>query len=160
MTLAAPPRTIHYPLAAKVLGYYKRHGVSGDYRTVEQRLELDDADPDDSRYYAGIVAYGWAMLAFGFMLAVGLAFLVRAMLGEQTGNIVAAAFVAAGFFCLAGCANALWHMTWHVSQARRRLRKHGADSKAFKKSMRRSLPGNTSLIFQTAVAVLLFVVSL
>jgi hypothetical protein len=68
--------------------------------------------------------------------------------------------MAGGFFCLAGSANALWHMTWHVSQARRRLQKHGADSKGFKSSMRRSLPGNTSLIFQTAVAVLLFVLSL
>jgi hypothetical protein len=68
--------------------------------------------------------------------------------------------VAAAFFCLAGAVNALWHMTWHVSQARRRLREHGADSKAFKKSMRRSLPGNTSLIFQTPVAILVFALSL
>jgi hypothetical protein len=160
VTLAAPPRTIHYPLAARVVGYLKRHGVPGDYRTVEQRLELDDTDPGDSRYYAAMVTGGWTALAFGFIVAIGLAFPVRSLLGDQAGNIVAAAFVSAGFFCLAACANALWHMTWHVSQARRCLRNHGAQSEAFKRSMRRSLPGNTSLIFQIPVAILAFVLAL
>lgn len=37
--------------------------------------------------------------------------------------------------------------------------KHGPDSKAFKKSMRRSLPGTGSLIFQTAAAILALVLS-
>jgi hypothetical protein len=160
MTFAAPPRTIHYPLAAKVVGRLKRYGAPGDYRTVEQRLELDDTDPDDSRYYAAMVFGGWFALAIGFLIAIGLAFPVRSLLGEQAGNSVAAAFVAAGFFCLAGCANAVWHMTWHVSQARRRLRNHGADSEAFKKSVRRSIPRNTSLIFQIPVAILAFVLAL
>jgi hypothetical protein len=160
MTCAAPPRTIHYPLATSIVGYFKRHGVPGDYRTVEERLELDDTDPNESRYYAAMVACGWGVLTFGFLVAMALAFPVRSVLGEQAGNIVAAACVAGGFFCLAGCANALWHMTWHVRQAYRRLRADGVDSKAFKKSMRRSLPGNTSLIFQTPVAIVAFVLAL
>jgi hypothetical protein len=69
-------------------------------------------------------------------------------------------FEAVFFFCLAGAAYAIGRMLWYVSQARRRLRKHGADNEAFKKSMRRSLPGNTSLIFQTAVAVLVLALAL
>jgi ribose/xylose/arabinose/galactoside ABC-type transport system permease subunit len=160
MTFAAPPRTIHYPLAAKVVGHFKRQGVPGDYRTVEQRLQLDDTEPDDSRYYAAMVACGWGVLAFGFIVAIGLAFPVGAVLGEQAGNIVAAACVAAAFFCLAGCVNALWHMTWHVLQAGRSLREHGAGSEGFKRSMRRSLPANTSLVFQIPVAILAFVLAL
>jgi hypothetical protein len=159
LTRAAPARTIHYPLAARVVRQFKKD-APWDYRTVEQQLELDDDEPDDSRYYAAMVTCGWAVLAFGFIVAMGLAFPVRSLLGEQAGNIVAAACMGAAFFCLGGAVNALWHMTWHVSQARRRLRKYGADSKAFKKSMRRSLPGNTSLIFQTPVAILVFALSL
>lgn len=159
MTLAAPPRTIHYPLAARVVRQFKKD-APWDYRTVEQQLEVDDREPDDSRVYAAMVACGWAVLAFGFIVAIGLAFPVRSLLGEQAGNIAAAACVAAAFFCLAGCVNALWHMTWHVSQARRHLRDRGADSEAFKTSMRRSFPRNTSLIFQIPVAILAFVLSL
>jgi hypothetical protein len=128
--------------------------------SVEEMLELDDTDPDDSRLYAGMVACTWALLAFGFLVAMGLAFPVRSLLGEGAGNVVAAACVGGGFFCLAGCANALWHMTWHVSQVRRRLREQGAGSEAFKRSMRRSIPRNTSLIFQAPVAILAFVLAL
>jgi hypothetical protein len=160
MTFAAPPRTIHYPLAAKVVGYYKRHGVSGDYRTVEQRLELDDADPDDSRYYAAMVAGGWTALAVGVLIAtLPIGYLVGSF-GDEADHIVRTVSEALSFFCLAGAVNALWHMAWHVPQARRRLRKDGADSKPFKKSMRRSLPRNTSLIFQTAVAILVLILAL
>jgi hypothetical protein len=128
--------------------------------SVEEMLELDDTDPDDSRLYAGMVACAWALLAFGFLVAMGLALPVTSLLGEGAGNIVAAACVAAGFLCIAGCANALWRMTWHVSQARRRLREQGAASEAFKRSMRRSIPRNTSLIFQVPVAIVAFVLAL
>lgn len=132
-----------------------------DLRTIEQQLELDDDEPEDSRYYAGMVAVGWALLGFGFILAMAVtAYPVMSLLGEQAGNVVATAWLAALFFCLAGSTNALWHIAWHVPQARRRLRERGADSEAFKKSMRRSLPGNTSLIFQTAVAIVAFVLAI
>jgi hypothetical protein len=43
-------------------------------------------------------------------------------------------------------------MYWYVPQARRRARKDGVDSKRFANSMRRTLPRNSSLIFQLAVA--------
>jgi hypothetical protein len=69
MILKGPPRAIHYSLASRVVGHFKRHGVRSDYRTVEQRLELDDTDPDDSRYYAAMVACGWGVLAFAILVA-------------------------------------------------------------------------------------------
>jgi hypothetical protein len=159
MTLAAPPRTIHYPLAAKVVGHFK--SVPSDYRTVEQRLELDDTNPDDSRYYAVVVAGGWIALAVAIVLPILLTgIVVYPLFGDEIGAIVVTVFEALAFFCLAGAAYAIGRMLWYVSQARRRLRKHGADNEAFKKSMRRSLPGNTSLIFQTAVAVLVLALAL
>jgi hypothetical protein len=159
MTSAAPPRTIHYPLAAKVVGHLKRDAPY-DHRTVEQQLELDDTNPEDSRYYAVMVTGGWAALAFGFLIAMVLiSFPVNRLLGAQVAVGWATACLVGGVFCLAGCANAIWHVLWHVPQARRRLRQHGADSDAFKRSMRRSLPGNASLMFQTAVAILVLVLA-
>jgi hypothetical protein len=159
MTLAAPPRAIHYPLAAKVVGHFK--SVPSDYRTVEQRLELDDTDPDDSRYYAAVVASGWIAVAVAILIPILLTgIVVYPLFGDQIGHIVVVMFEAVFFFCLAGAAYAIGRMLWYVSQARRRLRKHGADDEAFKRSMRRSLPGNTSLIFQTAVAIVVLALAL
>jgi hypothetical protein len=160
VTRKAPRGTIHYPLAAATVRRLEGGPRIPVALTVEEMLELDDTEPDESRYYAGVVAGGWGLVAFGFIVAMGLALPVGSLLGDQAANIVAATCMAAGFFCLAGSVNALWHIAWHVPQARRRLRDHGADSKAFKKSMRRSIPRNTSLIFQIPVAILLFVVSL
>jgi hypothetical protein len=88
---------------------------------------------------------------------IGLA--VNRLLGAQAAVGWASTCLAAEFFCLAGSAYVMGRMMWYVPQARRRLRKYGPDSKAFKKSMRRSLPGNGSLIFQTAVAIFVLVVS-
>jgi hypothetical protein len=159
MTLAAPPRTIHYPLAAKVVGHFK--SVPSDYRTVEQRLELDDTNPDDSRYYAVVVAGGWIALAVAIVLPILLTgIVVYPLFGDEIGAIVVTVLEALAFFCLAGAAYAIGRMLWYVSPARRRLRKHGADDEAFKRSMRRSLPDNTSLIFQTAVAILVLALAL
>lgn len=140
--------------------YLKRHAVPGDYRTVEQRLELDDTDPDDSRYYAVMVAGAWALLAFVILVAtLPIGYLVGS-LGGQTDHIFVSVSAALCFFCLAGCANALWHVGWYVPQARRRLQDHGAGSEAFRMSMRRTLPGNTSLVFQTSVSILVLVLKL
>ena len=160
MICAAPPRTIHYPLATRVVAHFKRKGVPGDYRTVEQRLELDDTDPDDSRYYAAMVACGWGVLAFAILVVTLPIGYIVGSFGDEADRIVRSVSEALSLFCLAGAVNAVWHMAWHVPLARRRLRKHGPDSKAFKRTMRRSLPGNASLIFQTAVAILVLVLAL
>jgi hypothetical protein len=161
MTLAAPPQTIHYPIAVAVMRRLKRDGVPGDFRTVEERLELDRTDPDDSRYYAVVVAGGWIALACVIVIPILLTgFVVYPLFGDEVGRILVTFFEAVFFFFLAGAAYAMGRMLWYVPQARRRLRKDGADSIAFKKSMRRSLPGNASLVFQTAVAILVLVLAL
>jgi hypothetical protein len=53
--------------------------------------------------------------------------------------------------------NAAWGL---AAQARRRARKEGIDSKRFATSMRRAMPRNSSLIFQTAVGILAFILAL
>ncbi len=59
---------------------------------------------------------------------------------------------AAVFFCLAGVVTGFW---WkhHAKQARRRARRHGAQSTAGSESLHRSRPRDGSLVFQTLVAV-------
>jgi hypothetical protein len=128
--------------------------------TVEDTLDLDDTNPDDSRLYAGMVACGWTLLTFAILVATLPVGYIVGSFDEDADHIVRVVSEALSFFCVAGAANAVWHMAWHVPQARRHLRKHGADSEAFKKSMRRSIPRNTSLIFQTAVAILVLILDL
>jgi hypothetical protein len=160
VTRRAPPRTIHYPVAAAVVRRVKKDSLR-PWRPVEEVLELDEGDPEDSRWYSQMVAGGWLALTLGFTVAmIPVSYAVSLLLGEQAGLVVLAAFAAVTFFCLAGVANAFWHMGWHVWRARRCLQNHRADSEAFRKAMRRSLPGNTSLLFQVPVAIVAFVLSL
>jgi hypothetical protein len=51
-------------------------------------------------------------------------------------------------------------MYWYVPQARCRARKDGVESKRFAISMRRTMPRNSSLIFQSAVAILTLILAL
>jgi hypothetical protein len=48
----------------------KHDGVPGDFATVEERLQLDDNDPDNRRYYAVMVTGGWLALAGGIVVAM------------------------------------------------------------------------------------------
>jgi hypothetical protein len=124
------------------------------------RIARDDTDPDLRRGFAMGANAGWIVLSFVFVLAmlvVGVP--VKTVVGDSAGDMVLTVCLSGSMFCVAGAANVLWRMYWYVPQARRRARKYGVDSKRFAKSMRRTLPRNTSLIFQTAVAVLAFVIA-
>jgi hypothetical protein len=123
------------PLSPRLQGRRRfKRDAPYDYRTVEQQLELDDTTPDDSRYYAVMVATGWIALACAFLISILLTgIVVYPLFGDQIGHIVVTVFEAVFFFCLAGAANAMGRMAWYVPQARGRLRKHGADSEAFRK---------------------------
>jgi hypothetical protein len=124
------------------------------------RIARDDTDPDLRRGFAMGANAGWILLSFVFVLAmlvVGVP--VKTLISDPAGNVVLTVCLSGSMFCIAGAVNVLWRMYWYVPQARRRARKYGVDSKRFAKSMRRTMPRNTSLIFQTAVAVLVFVVA-
>ena len=92
------------------------------------------------------------------MLLVGVP--VQLLLGDAAGNVVLAACLGGAMFCVAGASNVIWRMYWYVPQARRRARKEGIDSTRFATSMRRAMPRNSSLIFQTAVGILAFILAL
>lgn len=130
-----------------------------DFR-VAPAIARDATDPDLRRTFALGANAGWITLSFLFTAGIlVLAFPVRAVLGSNAGDTVAVTCLSGAMFCAAGAVNVLWRMYWYVPQARRRARKDGIDSKRFAKSLRRTLPRNTSLVFQTAVAVLTLIIA-
>jgi hypothetical protein len=145
--------TIHFVIGAtanRFVGYGngRRQAGIGDLRS-----SIVSRDPDERRFYALTVHTGWLLLSIASVCAIfALAVPVRLLFGGPAGDIVARILLVACTFCAAGSANVLWRMYWYVPQARRRARKDGVDSKRFAHSMRRTLPRNSSLIFQLAVA--------
>jgi hypothetical protein len=154
--------TVHAAVARLAERILDRYDASpGRGFRYAPRIARDDTDPDLRRGYAMGANAGWITLCgicVAAMLVVG--YPVRFIFGETAGNAVAGACLAAGMFCVAGSANVLWRMYWYVPQARRRARKDGIDSKRFATSMRRTLPRNSSLIFQTGVAILTLILAL
>jgi hypothetical protein len=145
-------------LAERVLDRDENSPLHG-FRVAPQ-VARDSTDPDLRRTFALSANAGWIALSFLFTVGIlVLAFPARAVLGSGAGDAVAVACLSGAMFCAAGAVNVLWRMYWYVPQARRRARKYGVDSKRFTKSMRRTMPRNTSLLFQTAVAVLTVVIA-
>jgi hypothetical protein len=124
-------------------------------------IARDDTDPQLRQVFAQGASAGWFTLGGAFifaMLVVGVP--VKLLLGDAAGNVVLTVCLAGVMFCGAGVFNVLWRMYWYVPQARRRARRYGTDSKRFATSMRRAMPRNSSLVFQTAVGILTLIVAL
>ena len=117
-------------------------------------------DDLDSRAHCwDIINAAWCLLAFACgiaMVAIGIP--VQILFGSAVGNIIICAGMGATFFCIAGCANALWRRYWFVPLARRRARA-GAVRRAYEASWRRTVPRNNSVVFQAAVAILAVVIA-
>jgi hypothetical protein len=155
--------TIHAALARLAERVLDRFDTPPAPRVVALAPEIarDDTDPQLRKVFALAANAGWITLAGACIVAIPvIAIPVKLLLGEAAGHLVATACLAGAMFCCAGIANVLWRMYWYVPQARRRARKDGVDSKRFATSMRRAMPRNSSLIFQTAVAILTLIVAL
>jgi hypothetical protein len=146
-------------LAERVLDRFDTSPARG--LSLAPLIARDDTDPQLRHTFALGASAGWFTLGgacISAMLVVGVP--VKLLLGDAAGNVVLAACLAGLMFCGAGIANVLWRMYWYVPQARRRARNYGTDSERFATSMRRTMPRNSSLIFQTAVGILTFIVAL
>jgi hypothetical protein len=154
--------TVHAAVARLAERVLDRFDTSpGRGLSLAPLIARDDTDPQLRQVFAMGAGAGWFTLGFACivaMLVVGVP--VKYLLGDAAGNFVLTVCLAAGMFCCAGIANVLWRMYWYVPQARRRARKYGVDSKRFATSMRRAMPRNSSLIFQTAVAILTLILAL
>jgi hypothetical protein len=146
-------------LADRILDRYDRS--SGRGLRLAPLIAHDDTDPELRHAFAMGANAGWITLCIACVLAMlVIGFPVRFLFGEAAGSSVGAVFLAGAMFSCAGAANVLWRMYWYVPQARRRARKDGIGSKRFAISMRRTLPRNSSLVFQTGVAILTLILAL
>jgi hypothetical protein len=153
--------TVHAAVARLAERVLDRFDSSRAHRSnLAPLIARDDTDPQLRQVFALAANAGWITLGIACifaMLVVGVP--VKLLLGDAAGNVVLTACLAGAMFCFAGALNVIWRMYWYVPQARRRARKDGVDSKRFATSMRRTMPRNSSLIFQTVVALLAFVLA-
>jgi hypothetical protein len=161
-----PTRTIHFALERFVHQLLRSrqkssHDDSEAMSDMAWAIASPDTDPDLRASFTTAVNAAWGLAAFACLVAVVVVGIpVGLLLGDAAGNVVVDVLVAAGAFCLAGCANVLWRRTWYVPQARRRARDDGVESDRYAVSMRRTLPRNSSLIFQGAVGILILVLAI
>jgi hypothetical protein len=120
---------------------------------------IASADPDLRNGALTIINTAWAILAFVFlvaMLIIGIP--VQVLAGARAGNVVVGILLGAIFFCGAGCAYVLRRWYWFLPKARRRLR--AGDRAAYEEYMRRSLPRNSSILFQSVVGILAVIIAI
>ncbi|MEA2127640.1 MAG: hypothetical protein QOJ85_531 [Solirubrobacteraceae bacterium] len=116
-------------------------------------------DPDSRRNALYVINGTWGMLAVGFLVAmVVVGIPVQVLAGDRAGHVVISILLAAIFFCVAGCAHVLRRWYWYLPKARRRLR--AGDRAAYEKYMQRSLPRNSSIVFQSLVGLLTVLIAL
>jgi hypothetical protein len=114
-------------------------------------------DPDARRSALYIINSAWCVLAFVLLVASAvMGVLVRMVAGDAAGSVVFSVLGGACAFCLAGCAHVLRRWYWYLPKARRRLR--ADDRAAYEEYMRRALPRNSSIVFQSLVGILTTVV--
>lgn len=142
--------TIHVALVRAL-----RPIVGGD--TIDWSIARDD--PDSRKNALTIINTAWITLAFAFlvaMLVIGIP--VRILAGDHAGSVAVGILAGASFFCLAGCAHVVRRWYWYLPKARRRLR--AGDRPGYEAYMQRSLPGNSSVVFQSAVGILATLIAL
>jgi hypothetical protein len=131
--------------------------IFGDVSVINSMIASDD--PDLRKGALTIINGAWCVLAFAFlvaMLVIGIP--VQVLAGDHAGQVVVGIFAGASFFCLAGCAHVVRRWYWYLPRARRRLR--AGDRRAFEAYMQRSLPRNSSIVFQSFVGILTVLIAL
>lgn len=84
---------------------------------------------------------------------------VKVLAGDPAGDVVLTFWLAAGMFCIAGGVNTSWRMFWYGCRAQRLKNTRRGHSEKYARLMRRSLPRNSSLVFQFAVAIMTVVLA-
>jgi hypothetical protein len=155
-----PTRTVHFLIADALEQRMRRSDdlPTGYRRPSFAAYATDPTNVDRRDSYVLSALYAWFALGAAIQVAaVAIGAVLTLIFDEKLGQNVAIALLALGMFCYAGGINALWRKAWYVPQARRRLSKYGPDSPKFATSMQRISPPNTTLIVQTAAAVLTLV---
>lgn len=161
LTPGDPRRTIHFAIGravARLRGLDTPGPGEGDSALA---WDASNDDPESRYGYTLTVSYAWFMCAFAFIIVTGVSTVsARALFGDATAKIVGEVCFGAGVFCCAGMANALWRMYYYVPKARRLVSRGETDTDEYARVMRATLPRNSSLIFQSAVAIAAFLLAL
>jgi hypothetical protein len=157
-----PTRTIHFVVGrAMARRLNVDRGLSDDPGDSLLAWNMRQDDPDLRREIAFMINAGWGFLGVAFvvaMAAVGAP--IKILAGDAAGDAVLTACLVAGMFCMAGSANVLWRTYYYVPKAKRLAHAGENEAEAYAAAMRRTLPRNTSLVFQTAAAVLTLILAL
>jgi hypothetical protein len=154
MTNADPTRTVHFVLARALA---RRMGsdtpsapdLLGYDSTLEWSIMSPGRPPEERVDYADTVLAAWFMLAFACGVAmVAFGFLARVLFGAGVADIVLTVWFGVASFCMAGGLNAFWRKHYAKRAARSVV-----GSKGYRKSWDRSLPRNSSLVFQAFVGI-------
>jgi hypothetical protein len=160
LTPGDPRATVHFTLALAFNRDLRREPPEPGYGDTALAWHAARDDPESRAAYADVVSTSWGYLAFCCLVAlVACAFAVELLFGGKGRDLVAFAWMGAGFFCLAGFANVQWRKLQFVPEARR-LQNNPGQREAYAAAMRNTLPRNSSLLFQSAVGVAVFVIAL
>ena len=161
LTAGDPTRTIHF-VVGRALARRLHMDEPWDYDDGDSLLawNLKQNDPDMRRQIAFLINGAWVVLAVGFVVAMVLSVPIKSLAGDATGNAFLTGCLVTSMFCLAGSANVLWRTYYYVPKAKRLAHAGENEAEAYAAAMRRTLPRNTSLVFQTAAAILTLILAL
>jgi hypothetical protein len=156
-----PTRTIHFFVGRafdRLSGDDETEPWMGADSALEWAIGQDTPDLRRSVGYSTFAA-AWFALSLVFVgLMVVIAIPAGLLFGAGVAGPIAKVLVAGCFFCLAGEVNVLWRTMYYVPKARRLAAKGESDRDAYAAAMRRTLPRNSSLVFQTAAFVVTLLV--
>jgi hypothetical protein len=163
LTPGDPTRTIHF-FVGRTLRRIQHADAPppwmGDYVSALAG-EMQQGDPDIRRSIGYYISIAWALFAFAFVvLMLATAIPAGLLFGNGVAIPIADACAGGAFFCLAGFVTVYWRTFTFVPQARRLARGGDSMREAYAAAMRKTLPRNTSLVFQTAAFVLTLVIGL
>jgi hypothetical protein len=161
LTPGDPRRTIHFAIGRAVARLRGLDAPGPDQGDSALAWEASRDSPEARYAYALMVSFAWGLRAFALIIVTGVSTVAtRALFGGTTAKVVGEACFAGGVFCCAGMANVLWRMYYYVPKARRLVRRGETDTDEYARVMRATLPRNSSLIFQSAVAIAAFLLAL
>ena len=148
--------SIHYALARRLSSAITAREppeLRDELRRLIPESAASDSEPDDLIFYLNGVVTAWCLLAVVCSLAsVAVAYVgdeVAGRAGQTAGLTIGLSLC---FFCLAGAVSGIWHSLF-AYEARRRYQRYGANDRRYVRAEKRARPRNTSLIGQSAVAV-------
>jgi hypothetical protein len=155
LTPGDPTRTIHFRVGHLLARLWEIDGPGSGSETSELAAMLEQSSLD-ARKNALLHIIGLAWLGLGVVfvgLIVVIAIPLDVLVGHSVGDPVSLAFLGGCFFCIGGVINVLWRTYWYVPRARRVAHAGDNEAPAYAAAMRRTLPRNSSVVFQAAFAV-------